>query len=102
MEFRPPAGICGFCVIDLVAQLFLAGRIDIQGKYIPEKCGDRLREIEGIRSYVLVPAKSSASGRDLALSQAEIDALLRSKAAMFTILRTITGMANVSMSDFRD
>jgi len=102
MEDRPPAGICGSGLIDLVAQLFLAGRIDIQGKYVPEKCGDRLKEIEGMRSYVLVPAKRSATGRDLALSQAEIDALLRSKAAMFTILTTITGMANVSMSDFRD
>jgi uncharacterized 2Fe-2S/4Fe-4S cluster protein (DUF4445 family) len=38
----------------------------------------------------------------LAISQPDIDALLRSKAAMFTILSTITGMANVSMSDFRD
>jgi uncharacterized 2Fe-2S/4Fe-4S cluster protein (DUF4445 family) len=102
MENRPPSGICGSGLIDLVAQLFLSGMIDIQGKFLSEKCGDRLKEIEGMMSYVLVPAKKSATGKDLALDQAEIDALLRSKAAMFTILTTITGMANVSMSDFKD
>jgi uncharacterized 2Fe-2S/4Fe-4S cluster protein (DUF4445 family) len=98
----PAVGICGSGLIDLVAQLFLAGMIDIRGKYMPEKCGDRLKEIEGIMSYVLVPAKKSATGNALALSQIDIDALLRSKAAMFAILTTITGMANVSMSDFKD
>lgn len=102
IEDRPPEGICGSGLIDLVAQLFLAGMIDIQGKFISENCGNRLKDIEGIKSYVLVPAKESATGKDLALSQTDIDALLRSKAAMFTILATITGMANVSMSDFKD
>ncbi len=101
-ENKPPVGICGSGLVDLVAQLFLAGMIDIRGKYLPEKCGNRLKEMEGTKSYLLVPAKESASGKDLALSQAEIDSLLRSKAAMFTILATITRMTNVSMSDFKD
>ncbi|NTV33253.1 MAG: ATP-binding protein, partial [Deltaproteobacteria bacterium] len=34
-----PVGICGSGMIDLVAQLYLAGMIDIRGKYVPEKCG---------------------------------------------------------------
>jgi uncharacterized 2Fe-2S/4Fe-4S cluster protein (DUF4445 family) len=102
MGNRPAVGICGSGLIDLVAQLFLARMIDIQGKFIPENCGKRLKDLQGIKSYVLVPAQESATGEDLALSQTDIDALLRSKAAMFTILTTITGMANVSMSDFKD
>jgi hypothetical protein len=39
------------------------------------------------------------AGRDLTLAQTDIDALLRSKAAMYTILTTITNMVNVSMKD---
>jgi uncharacterized 2Fe-2S/4Fe-4S cluster protein (DUF4445 family) len=102
IDNKPPVGICGSGLIDLVAQLYLAGMIDIRGKYTPERCGNLLREIEGIMCYVLVPAEKSATGRDLALSQPDIDALLRSKAAMYTILTTVTRMANVSMRDFKD
>lgn len=82
------------CGYDIHSVLYLEegvwNLIDIQGKYVPEKCGDRLREAEWIRSYLLVPAQKSATGQDLALSQTDIDALLRSKAAMFTIVTTIT------------
>jgi uncharacterized 2Fe-2S/4Fe-4S cluster protein (DUF4445 family) len=98
----PAAGICGSGLIDLVAQLFLAGRIDMRGKYVPERCGSRLKETEGMTGYVLVPAEKSATGRDLVLSQPDIDALLRSKAAMYTILTTVARMAHVSMRDFKD
>jgi uncharacterized 2Fe-2S/4Fe-4S cluster protein (DUF4445 family) len=102
IDHKPPVGICGSGLIDLVAQLYLAGMIDIRGKYAPERCGKRLREIEGMMCYVLVPAEESATGRDLALSQPDIDALLRSKAAMYTILTTVTRMAGVSMRDLND
>jgi uncharacterized 2Fe-2S/4Fe-4S cluster protein (DUF4445 family) len=102
IDDKPPVGICGSGLIDLVAQLYLTGMIDIRGKYTPERCGNLLREIEGMMCYVLVPAEKSATGKDLALSQPDIDALLRSKAAMYTILTTVTRMANVSMRDFKN
>ena len=33
----PPQGICGSGIIDLIAELFLEGWIDIRGKLSPEK-----------------------------------------------------------------
>ena len=33
----PPKGICGSGIVDLIAQLFLNGWIDIRGKFNPEK-----------------------------------------------------------------
>ena len=99
IENKPPVGICGSGMIDLLAQLFLAGMIDLQGKYVVNRCGERLREIDGIKHLVVVASQDSATGEDLTLSQADIDALLRSKAAMFTILTTITKMINVSLDD---
>jgi uncharacterized 2Fe-2S/4Fe-4S cluster protein (DUF4445 family) len=95
----PPVGICGSGLIDLAAQLFLAGMIDVQGKFVAEKCGRSLQEIDGIRHFVVVPPDASATGHDLTLSQPDIDALLRSKAAMYTILTTVTSMVNVSLKD---
>jgi uncharacterized 2Fe-2S/4Fe-4S cluster protein (DUF4445 family) len=102
IDNKPPVGICGSGLMDLVAHLYLAGMIDMRGKYVPERCGSRLREIEGTMTYVLVPAEESAAGRNLTLTQPDIDALLRSKAAMYTILTTVTRMAHVSMRDIKD
>jgi uncharacterized 2Fe-2S/4Fe-4S cluster protein (DUF4445 family) len=102
IEDGPPVGICGSGLIDLVAQLFLAGMIDLRGKYVKSKSGDRLKEIDGIRHLVVVSAQDSAAGNELTLSQTDIDSLLRSKAAMHTILITITTMINLSMEDINN
>ncbi len=99
IENKLPVGICGSGLIDLVAQLFLAGMIDLRGKYVEGRCGKRLKEVEGVNHFVLVFSQDSATGKDLTLSQPDIDALIRSKAAMYTILTTITRMINVSVKD---
>ena len=54
IEGKPPIGICGSGLIDLVAQLFVAGMIDLRGKYVLEKCGDRLIEVDGMKHLVVV------------------------------------------------
>lgn len=95
----PPKGICGSGMIDLAAQLFLSGMMDIRGKLVPSKCGDRLKEKHGLRYFVVVPEKESATGSDLTISQADLDSLTRSKAAMYTILETITTSVGMKLED---
>ena len=102
IEGKPPRGICGSGVIDLAAQLFLAGMIDMRGKLIPANCGPRLKEIEGLNYLVVVPAAQSAVGTDLTVSQADLDSLIRSKAAMYTILETITMSVGIQLKDLTD
>jgi len=99
IEDLPPKGICGSGVIDLAAQLFLAGMIDIRGKLLPAVCGSKIREIDGFLNLIVVPAENSATGSDLTISQADLDSLIRSKAAMYTILETLTGSVGVSADD---
>lgn len=96
---NPAVGICGSGLIDLIAELFLAGMIDERGKYVIRKCGDRLLEIDDINHLVIVPPEDSKTGHALTLSQPDIDALMRSKAAMYTILTTITNTVNVPMHE---
>ncbi len=98
---EPPVGICGSGLIDLIARLFLAEMIDIRGRFVTKKCGRRLRSIDGMKHLVVVASRDSADGKDLTISQSDIDALLRSKAAMYTILTTITQMIHLSMKDIR-
>ena len=94
-----PKGICGSGVIDLAAQLFLSGMIDIRGKLLPAVCGSKIKEIDGLLHLIVVPATESATASDLTISQADLDSLIRSKAAMFTILETLTGSIGIAPAD---
>ncbi|MGD9081351.1 MAG: ASKHA domain-containing protein [Desulfobacterales bacterium] len=95
----PPKGICGSGVIDLAARLFQAGMIDVRGKLVPMVCGPKIKEIDDISHLIVVPSEKSASGKDLTISQADLDSLIRSKAAMYTILETITTSVGIAPQD---
>jgi uncharacterized 2Fe-2S/4Fe-4S cluster protein (DUF4445 family) len=99
IDNKTPMGICGSGLIDLAAQMFLAGMIDIRGKFVPSNCRDRLKEADGIPYLVVVPAEESATGKNLIITQMDLDSLIRSKAAMFTILETITGTVGIGFSE---
>jgi uncharacterized 2Fe-2S/4Fe-4S cluster protein (DUF4445 family) len=93
---EPPVGICGSGLIDLAAHLFLSGRIDVRGTFVPQKCGNRLKMTSGGVSFEVVPAETSGTHAAITLTQADLDSLIRSKAAMYTILETITATVNLS------
>ena len=99
IDDQPPRGICGSGVIDLAAALFRSGMIDIRGKLLPDRCGDRFTLKDGLGHLTVVPAGQSATGRDLGITQADLDSLVRSKAAMYTILETITGSVGMQQQD---
>ena len=101
IEDKPPRGICGSGVIDLAAQLYLGGMIDIRGKFLPAECGNRLKKIDGLSHLTVVPADQSDTDADLTISQADVDSLIRSKAAMYTILETITNSVGMALKDLR-
>ena len=101
IEEKPPRGICGSGVIDLAAQLFLGGMMDIRGKFLPAECGSRLKEIDGLPHLTVVRADQSGTGSDLTISQADVDSLIRSKAAMYTILETITTSVGMTLKDLK-
>jgi uncharacterized 2Fe-2S/4Fe-4S cluster protein (DUF4445 family) len=99
IEEQKPVGICGSGVIDLAAQLFLSGMVDIRGRLVPERCGSRMIEKNGMRHLIIVPAGESATGKDLVVSQAALDSLIRSKAAMYSILETVTLAVGMNFTD---
>ncbi len=100
IEEKKPVGICGSGMIDLAAALFLSGMIDIRGKFIKEVCNNLLVDINDIPSFVLVDKADSGTGRDIVLSQVDLNSLTSSKAAMYTILEVI--VKNTSGLEFED
>ena len=74
---KPPQGICGSGIVDMLAQLFLNGWISIQGKFLPEKSPlIHLEEEEYCVTY--------APG--LNFYQSDIDEFLKTKAAAVTMI----------------
>ncbi|MEW6672435.1 MAG: ASKHA domain-containing protein [Thermodesulfobacteriota bacterium] len=95
----PPTGICGSGLIELAALLFTSGMIDSRGRFVSENCGEKLKTLNGSPYLVIVPASLSATGTDLGVSQTDLDSLIRSKAAMYSILETIAASVGISLED---
>lgn len=96
IDGAPPKGICGSGIIDLVAGLYLSRIIDIRGKFRSQQVGDLLTEGEDGLQFIVASAKDSADGKPVVLGQVDMDALMRSKAAMYAILTTLTNQVGVT------
>lgn len=79
-----PRGLCGSGLIDLLAELFIHGDIDRNGKFREEKGGRRLvRNDQGL-GYLIEDAKNCYWGKDLILAERDIADLIRTKGAVFS------------------
>jgi uncharacterized 2Fe-2S/4Fe-4S cluster protein (DUF4445 family) len=99
IDDRPPVGICGSGMIDLAAQLFRNGMIDSRGKLVPDACGEWMVEKNGIPQLIVIPSHDSGGRRDLVIGQPDLDSLIRSKAAMHTILETLTESVGLTFNE---
>lgn len=104
-----PAGICGSGLIDLVAQLYLSRIIDFRGKFredvVPGSPNHkqflqrRLRRDESGLFFVLALPEETCDGNAVILSQVDLDAMMRSKAAMYAILTTLVSQVGVGFEE---
>ncbi|MDR2467517.1 MAG: ASKHA domain-containing protein [Spirochaetaceae bacterium] len=89
------AGLCGSGLIDIIGELFRCGLINAKGKFISE--GKRIVKDEyGGSGYVVVFAAESATGGDIVLSEADIDNFIRAKGAIFSAIRTMLAIVDMS------
>jgi uncharacterized 2Fe-2S/4Fe-4S cluster protein (DUF4445 family) len=92
-----PGGICGSGLITAVAALFEAGVIDSSGKYNRDLKTDRIRQSEDIWEYVLAEAESTRIGRDIALTEIDIENLIRAKGAIYSGCMTLLAEVGMDM-----
>jgi len=78
-----PRGICGSGMIDLLAAMFAVGIIDRKGRFKDVGQNEYVRQKETGGEYILARAKESALDEDIVFTQADVDTLLRSKAAIY-------------------
>jgi len=96
-----PTGICGSAIIEAVAEMFLAGIIDADGRF-NEQATDRSERVqfEGrTGQYLLVDSNSTATGRPIVITQLDIRAIQLAKAALYTGVKLLMGQLGVERVD---
>ena len=95
-----PRGICGSGLIDIMAELLKAGFIDKSGRLNPD-ADTRVRGKDGEVEFVLVPSSQTATGEDIVITQADIENVLRAKAAIFAGINVLAKILNLKFSDIK-
>lgn len=76
----PPAGICGSGLIDLIAQMFLAGFVDKKGR-IAASGSERVRSSGRGMEFVVHPGQGGK--KDIFVTDDDISNVIRTKAAIY-------------------
>ena len=83
-----PVGLCGSGIIDLIAELFRCGIINAKGAFVREGCRVK-RDKYGVGRYILAHPAESATGREVALNEVDIDNFIRAKGAIYSAIDTL-------------
>ncbi len=94
-----PSGICGSGLIDSIAEMFLSGIISQNGKINRDLHSDRIRQREGIYEYVICYGKDTKTGKDITITEPDLDNLMRAKAAMFAGCKVLVDMAGINFGE---
>ncbi|MDR7468617.1 MAG: ASKHA domain-containing protein [Armatimonadota bacterium] len=94
-----PRGLCGSGLVDLLAELLRAGYLDRGGRLVADAPPVR-RGPDGLEVLV-VPASQTATGADIVLTAADIENLLRAKAAVFAGAALLARRLGIAMGDIQ-
>ncbi len=94
-----PAGICGSGAINILAEFLLHGVVDQNGKFNPNCKSRRLREGATGWEYVLSFQEDLGLDHDLVITEADIDNIMRAKAAMFAGYQSLLAKAGLTFQD---
>lgn len=94
-----PKGLCGSGLISLLAELFITGMMDRGGHFRLEADTPGVRAGEHGLEYVVAWANETASGRDITLTQVDVDNLMRAKAAIYAGFTVLAQSVGVRLED---
>ena len=94
-----PIGICGSGMIDALAEMYLTGIIDQKGKFREGLNTPRIRHGESGMEYVLAWRVESGIDREIALTEVDIDNLIRAKGAIYAGFTTLLGEVGMTFNE---
>ncbi|MFB0501137.1 MAG: ASKHA domain-containing protein [Candidatus Bathyarchaeia archaeon] len=96
-----PKGICGSGIIDVTAEMFSVGILDFAGKIVKGRTPLVRRGRDGLE-YVVVPAEKTAIGRDIVITQHDMDYIMDSKAAACGAITVLMKKLKLSIFDVQN
>ncbi|MFC1871432.1 ASKHA domain-containing protein [Chloroflexota bacterium] len=94
-----PKGICGAGLINIVAGLLKFGVLGQNGKFNSNLPTKRIREGSDGYEYVLCRAAETQIGKDIVVTEVDIDNFIRAKAAIYAGCQTLTRSVGIGCSD---
>ncbi len=101
IDGRPPIGICGTGLIDALSGMFLAGVVDRRGRFRMDSARGRVRASPEDQQpeFLLVSARESGGDRDIALTQTDVENLIRTKGSIYAAADSLVGSVGLSFAD---
>jgi len=93
-------GICGSGLINIVAGLLEVGVIGQNGKFNRDLPTKRVRQGSDGYEYVLAWAPETQTGKDIVITEVDIDNLMRAKAAMYAGCQTLSKSVGLGGCDY--
>ena len=94
---QKPVGICGSGIIDVIAELYRTSIISAKGQFVREG-GRVLRDEHGMGRYVLAAPAESETGREISITEVDIDSFIRAKAAIFSAINIMLSSLDMDVS----
>ncbi len=93
------AGICGSGIIEVVAELFLAGVLLANGRFNPNCHSPRLRWDTPQGAYELATAEQTTNGQPLLITQSDMRNIQLAKAALYAGAKLLMNRAKIKQVD---
>jgi len=102
-EAERATGICGSGIIEVVAEMFLAGILTSDGRFSEQAAARsarmRLQPGSRVSEYVLVDAERSATGRPIVVTQNDVRAIQLAKGALYAGAKLLLKALDVQQVD---
>ncbi len=102
-EAARATGICGSGIIEVVAEMFLAGILTADGRFAEQAAARsarvRLQPGSRVSEYVLVDAERSATGRPIVVTQNDVRAIQLAKGALYAGAKLLMKALDVQQVD---
>ncbi len=84
IDAKPPVGICGSGIINIISQMLKLGILDPNAKFVRGLNTPRVRQGRSGYEYVITWAAETGLNEDIVLTEVDLDNIVRAKAAMFS------------------
>lgn len=96
-EGQKPVGICGSGIIDVIAELYRTSAISAKGHFVREN-RRILRDEHGMGRYVLAFSNESDTGREIAITEVDIECFIRAKGAIFSAIHIMLSSLDMDVA----